>query len=168
MRRFFAVRKIHPGKSRRPDGALSCGEAIPAGCGPGPVLFPKLRRVGNAVPVAPGEEVFRCPILQNPFPPSWAIGASAGGIPAMESNLFKGLPADPGQAIQSIVHAHLNPEPEGQSARGVCSAYHCHGRQCSPGTNQRLEIKTNVYVMPQNTTLKHQERHPAKALRGPG
>lgn len=75
------------------------------------------------------------------------IGASAGGIPAME-HFFKGLPADPGMAF--VIVTHLNPDRESilheviqrYTAMTVCVARNEH----------RIE-PNHVYVMAQNTSL---------------
>ncbi|CCV05671.1 putative PAS/PAC sensor protein [Mesorhizobium metallidurans STM 2683] len=96
--------------------------------------------------------------------PIVGVGASAGGIPAMES-LFKGLPDSPGMAF--VVVTHLSPERESllhdvlrrYTAMPVMIAE--DGMEAEPD---------NVYVMPQNAVLtiksgKLQIRHPRAASR---
>lgn len=83
---------------------------------------------------------------QNRFP-IVGIGASAGGIPAMEQ-FFKAMPADPGMAF--IIVTHLNPERE-SILHEVLQRYTAMEVSVA-GDDQRIEIN-HVYVMPQNTTL---------------
>lgn len=79
--------------------------------------------------------------------PIVGIGASAGGIPAMEG-LFSGLPAAPGMAL--VVVTHLSPERE-SLLRDVLSRY-----TDLPVLVAEHDMKIepdHVYVMPQNAVL---------------
>jgi len=96
--------------------------------------------------------------------PIVGIGASAGGIPAMEG-LFKGLPDAPGMAF--VVVTHLSPERESM-LHDVLGRY-----TAMPVTiaEDGMEAESDkVYVMPQNAVLtmeggKLQLRRPSAASR---
>lgn len=84
---------------------------------------------------------------QNLRLPIVGIGASAGGIPAMES-LFRGLPDAPGMAF--VVVTHLSPERE-SLLHDVVGRY-----TAMPVTvaEDAMEVEPDrVYVMPQNAIL---------------
>ncbi|WP_281405690.1 CheR family methyltransferase [Mesorhizobium sp. B2-3-4] len=96
--------------------------------------------------------------------PIVGIGASAGGIPAMEG-LFKGLPDAPGMAF--VVVTHLSPERESM-LHDVLGRYTAMPVAIA---EDGMEAESDrVYVMPQNAVLtmeggKLQLRRPSAASR---
>lgn len=79
--------------------------------------------------------------------PIVGIGASAGGIPAMEG-FFKGMPRDCGMAF--VVVTHLSPERESRLHEVVGRYTEMDVIQASDGTPVKPGV---VYVMPENTIL---------------
>ena len=86
-----------------------------------------------------------------PFPVV-GIGASAGGIPAMEA-LFKGLPARPGMAF--VIVTHLNPGRESLLPEVLARFTTLPVVVAKQGTAVKID---HVYVMPQNVLLTIKDR----------
>src|SRR5690606_25480350 len=79
--------------------------------------------------------------------PVVGIGASAGGIPAMEG-FFRGLPNDPGMAF--VIVTHLNPQRESR-LHEIVKRYTRMPVQVAQD-DMRVEAG-QVYVMPENAIL---------------
>lgn len=88
---------------------------------------------------------------QNQFPVV-GIGASAGGIPAMEG-LFKRLPADPDAAF--VIVTHLSPERESM-LHEVVERY--TSLPVMIAEDDVLVEPNHIYVMPSNAILTIKER----------
>lgn len=79
--------------------------------------------------------------------PIVGIGASAGGIPAMEG-LFRGLPDDPGMAF--VIVTHLNPQRESR-LHEIVKRY---TRMPVKVAQDDMRVEAGqVYVMPENAIL---------------
>jgi two-component system CheB/CheR fusion protein len=79
--------------------------------------------------------------------PIVGLGASAGGIPALEG-FFKGLPSDCGMAF--VVVTHLSPERESLLHEVISRYTHMNVKVAE----DNLQVEPNtVYVMPQNAIL---------------